>query len=48
MYTPYVGFAEILLYRHTCIRKINYVKIKGIPFVVDLSDIFTTTYTNLR
>ena len=39
MYTPYVGFAGILLLR-------NYVKIKGIPFVIDLSNIFTTTYTN--
>ena len=42
MYTSYVGFAGILL----DIRKVNYVKIKGIPFVIDLNNIFTTTYTN--
>ena len=41
MYTPYVGFAGILL--DIIIRKINY---KGISFVIDLSNIFTTTYTN--
>ena len=28
------------------IMKVNYVKIKGISFVIDLSTIFTTTYTN--
>ena len=44
MYTPYVGFAGILLDIHVRIRKVNYVKIKGIPFVIDLRDIFTTTY----
>ena len=44
MYTPYVGFAGILL--DIIIRKVNYVKIKGILFVIDLSNIFTTTYTN--
>ena len=38
MYTPYVGFAAILLYRH--ISKVNYVKIKDIPFVIDLSNTF--------
>ena len=43
MYTPYVEFAGILLYRRT---KVNYVKIKGISFVIDLINIFTTTYTN--
>ena len=26
------------------IRKVNYVKIKGIPFVIDLSNIFTIYY----
>ena len=41
MYTSYVGFAGILL--DIIIRKVNYVKIKGIPFVIDLSNIFTTT-----
>ena len=35
MYTPYVGFAGILL------DIIIYVKIEGIPFVIDLSNIFT-------
>ena len=44
MYTPYVGFAGIL--PDIIIRKVNYVKIKGISFVIDLSNIFTTTYTN--
>ena len=27
-------------------RKVNYVKIKGTLFVIDLNNIFTTTYTN--
>ena len=41
--TPYEGFARILLYRHN-IRKINYVKIKSIPFVIDLSNIIIYHY----
>ena len=28
------------------VRKVNYVKIKSIPSVIDLSILFTTTYTN--
>ena len=41
MYTLYVGFVVDII-----IRKVNNVIIKGIPFVIDLSNIFNTTYTN--